>query len=70
MDYKVYDDVLIFDVTYETNKYHCPLVVFFGVTKHNHSFIFTGFGWEWDEIDPFHLQVVENHLFHAVIIKL
>ena len=28
MDYKVYGDVLAFDATYRTNKYHCSLVVF------------------------------------------
>ena len=42
LEYNVYGDVLAFDATYGTNKYHCPLVVFSGVNNHNHNVIFAG----------------------------
>ncbi|XP_058741737.1 protein FAR1-RELATED SEQUENCE 5-like [Vicia villosa] len=42
MNFKVFGDVLAFDATYGTNKYRCPLVVFFGVNNHNHNIIFGG----------------------------
>lgn len=42
MDFEVYSDVLVFDATYGTNKYRCPLVAFFVVNNHNHSTIFAG----------------------------
>ncbi|XP_058753695.1 protein FAR1-RELATED SEQUENCE 5-like [Vicia villosa] len=42
MNFKVFGNVLAFDATYGTNKYHCPLVVFSGVNNHNHNIIFGG----------------------------
>ncbi|KAJ1394081.1 MULE transposase domain [Sesbania bispinosa] len=40
VDYKVFGDVLAFDATYKTNKYHFPLVVFSGINHHNQTTIF------------------------------
>ncbi|XP_071905653.1 protein FAR-RED IMPAIRED RESPONSE 1-like [Coffea arabica] len=39
-DFSVFGDVLVFDTTYETNKYRKPLVVLAGVNNHLNSTIF------------------------------
>ena len=40
MNYKVFGDVLAFDVTYKKNKYLCPFVIFLGVNHYNHTIVF------------------------------
>ncbi|XP_016185381.1 protein FAR1-RELATED SEQUENCE 5-like [Arachis ipaensis] len=40
LDYRLFGDVVPFDVTYRKNKYVCPLVVFFGVNHHNKTNVF------------------------------
>ncbi|RYR51049.1 hypothetical protein Ahy_A06g026106 [Arachis hypogaea] len=39
-DYKIFGDVLAFDVSYDWNKYNLPIVVFFGVNHHNQTCVF------------------------------
>nr|XP_027065566.1 protein FAR1-RELATED SEQUENCE 5-like [Coffea arabica] len=39
-DFSIFGDVLVFDTTYKTNKYHKPLVVLAGVDNHLNSTIF------------------------------
>lgn len=39
-DYKVFDRVIAFDITYKTNKYQKPLVVITGVNHHRKTIPF------------------------------
>ncbi|XP_027067527.1 protein FAR1-RELATED SEQUENCE 4-like [Coffea arabica] len=40
VDFSVFGDVLVFDITYKTNKYRKPLVVLAGVNNHLNSTVF------------------------------
>ena len=40
LDYKVFGDVLAFDMTYRKNKYNKPLVIFLGINHHNLTMVF------------------------------
>ncbi|XP_077246401.1 protein FAR-RED IMPAIRED RESPONSE 1-like [Tasmannia lanceolata] len=40
LDYTHFGDVVIFDTTYLTNKYHMPLATFVGVNHHGQSLLF------------------------------
>lgn len=39
-NFKVFEDLLGFNVTYKKNKYFCPLVVLSGVNHHNETIVF------------------------------
>jgi hypothetical protein len=58
MDYKLFSDVLAFDVTYGNNRYSCPLVVFSGVNHHNGSTAF-GFALVADETKETYIWLLE-----------
>jgi hypothetical protein len=40
MDYGVFGDVVIFDITYRVNRYNLPFVPFIGVNHHRGTVVF------------------------------